>query len=390
MSVTAAVALSVVYLPQPMLTALASSLGVSSAAAGIIATAVTSGYAIGIFFLVPLTDRFSPRKQISVQLVLLTAALVVTSLLPSVAAVAVGFLAVGLVANIAQLVIPTAGRLAPADAKGRTTGALVGALLLGIFGGRVVASVLVSFLDWRVVVWIFAALVLAVLPLIRLAIGEDAKVGVDKSYGALLLGALGRIRTSPPLVQSAIMTFFTFATFNSLWTTEVLQLTGHTFGWTVLEAGLFGLVGLAAGIVTPFGGRFIDRFGSIAFNGFFVVLMLVATLATIVDAGNIWLFGISTFVITWGSQSIQSSNRSRVLQANPDGPAQANTIFMVAVFAGGSVGAYLGSKAFAIDGMATVGALGTGLVILAIVAWFVSYGYERRHVRAIPSERVSA
>jgi predicted MFS family arabinose efflux permease len=112
-------------------------------------------------------------------------------------------------------------------------------------------------------------------------------------------------------------------------------------------------------------------------------LMLAATLATIVDSRSIWLFGVTTFVITWGSQLIQSSNQTRVLQANPDGPAQANTMFMVFVFAGGSVGALLGSRAYALGGMPAVGVLGVCLVLLGSLTWLLSSAFERRREPSI-------
>ena len=124
MSVAAAVAVSVIYLPQPMLVDLARSLGASTAGAGIIATAVQIGYACGIFLLVPVSERVQPRRQITAQSFAIAAALLLTAVLPSVAAVATGFLAVGLVANIPQLIIPAAGKLAPAGKSGSTTAAL--------------------------------------------------------------------------------------------------------------------------------------------------------------------------------------------------------------------------------------------------------------------------
>lgn len=387
MSAASAIAVSVIYLPQSLLTDLASSLGVSTATAGIVATTVSSGYAIGIFFLVPLSDRVQPQRQLTIQILVLTAALLASAALPEVASVAIGFLAVGLVANIAQLVIPVAGKLAPAGRRGATTGALVGALLIGIFGGRVVASILVGTLGWRLVVVVFAVLVLATLPFLRRAIGPGIELSrAGTPYGRLLLSTIGRVRTSPALVQSAIMTFLTFATFNSVWTVMVVHLTSPLFGWTVLQAGLFGLVGLAAGIITPFGGRFIDRFGPMKVNGFFYVVLLVAAVAIIVDSRQIWLFGITTFLLTWANQSIQSSNQSRVLQANPDAPAQANTVFMVGVFLGGSIGAYLGPVAFAIGGMSTVGVLAVVLVCLSIVTWVFSYRYESRHTPTLEGQ----
>lgn len=380
MSVAAGIAVSVIYLPQPMLPKLAASLGVGTGTASIIATAVQVGYAVGIFFLVPLSERVQPRRQITVQTIVLFVALLTTAVLPGVVGVALGFLAIGLVANIAQLVIPAAGKLAPAGKKGTATSALVGALLCGIFGGRVVSSVLVDVVGWRWVLVVFAVLVALMVPALRWALRRDVPLGAARSaYGPLLWSTLRLVWTSPTLVQSALVQFFAFATFNSIWTVMTLHLTSAPFQWTVLQAGLFGLIGLAAGIVTPFTGRLIDRYGALPVVGGFLALLVVATLATVFDPMVIWLFGISTFLLTWANQSMQAANQNRVLVSTPDASAQANTLFMVFVFLGGSFGAFMGPLAFGIGGMRAVAVLGVVFTCISLAGWVFAQSAARRH-----------
>ncbi|MEF2977021.1 MFS transporter [Subtercola sp. YIM 133946] len=379
LAATAAVAVSTIYLPQSMLTNMATSLGVTPAVAGIAATTVQVGYAIGIFLLVPLSDRIQPRRQITVQLVLLAVAMLATAALPEIVGVGLGFFVVGLVANIAQLTIPAANKLAPEGRSGATTTALVGALLVGIFGGRVLASVLVEALGWRLVVVVFAALVLATVPLFRRALRVDVRLdSIGTSYGALLAGTLALVRSSPTVLPLSAINFFAFATLNSLWTVMVLHLTGPEFGWSVAGAGLFGLVGLAAGVVTPLGGRLIDRFGALPVAGVSLAVLLVATATVIVDSGSIVVFAVSMFFITWANQSAQSANQNRVLRTNAEASAQANTVFMVAVFLGGSLGAFLGVITFDAGGMPAVAVQAVVLVLLAIVCWAAAVRSARR------------
>ncbi|MDQ1577396.1 MAG: hypothetical protein QOE21_83, partial [Microbacteriaceae bacterium] len=267
-SLTAAIAVSVIYLPQSMLTDLATNLGVASGVASIVATAVQMGYALGILLLVPLSDRTHPRKQITVQSLILAAALIASAVVPEVVSVAVGFLVVGLVANIAQVLIPAATRMAPADRRAATTSTLVGVLLIGIFGGRIVSSLLVEAIGWRWVIIIFAAMVLAIIPFLRRALDAELPVdGTPTGYGRLLLATVGLLRRSPALLQASFVQFFVFAIFNATWTVMVLYLTEAPFNWSILAAGLFGVVGLAAGIVTPLTGRFVERVGSLAVSG---------------------------------------------------------------------------------------------------------------------------
>ncbi|MET0928442.1 MAG: MFS transporter [Aeromicrobium sp.] len=372
--VMAAVAVSVIYLPQSMLRDIASDLGVSSGTASLVATAVQLGYAIGIVLFVPLADRVPPRKQVTVQTLVLIAALLIASVLPTVASVVVGFLAVGLVANIAQIIIPAANRMEPHGQGGRTTSALLGALLIGIFGGRVIASLTVDAIGWRWVTAGAAVLLAVALPFARGALAVDAEPEPStSSYPRLVASTFTLIRESPVLVQSTVMQFFIFATFNSMWTVMVLHLTDDPIGWTVQQAGLFGLIGLAAGFATPFVGRFVDRFGALVVSGILLIVLLAAAGAAIADSTTLVLFGITMFFVTWCNQSIQSATQSRGLQANPQRAAQANTIYMGGVFLGGSAGAYLGAFAYDHGGMQTVAIQAVVFVAIALLIWMHSW-----------------
>lgn len=211
----------------------------------------------------------------------------------------------------------------------------------------------------------------------------------SRSYGRLLLSTLVLARHGPILVQSAVMQFFVFATFNSVWTVMVLHLTSAPFHWSVRAAGLFGLVGLAAGVVTPVSGRFIDRFGPLPVSGAFLALLLVSTASTIADSSVIIAFAVSMFLATWANQSIQSANQSRVLAANQGASAQANTLFMFFVFLGGSAGAFLGPLAYFAGGMTRVAVQATALVLCAGLAWAVTVHSERRS-RACQQEPAEA
>jgi predicted MFS family arabinose efflux permease len=379
LSVAAAVAVSVIYIPQSLLTNLARDLGVPAGRAGLVATAVQAGYALGILLLVPLADRIHPRRQVTVQTLLLAVALVVSSVLPTVLSLAVGFAVVGLVANIAQVIIPAASRLAPPERRGTTTATIVGSLSVGIFGGRIVASLAVDALGWRWVVVGFAALLLATVPFTRRALqAELDRPAGPLRYGQLLRSTLGLVRRSPELAQSGLMQFFVFATFNSVWTVMVLHLTGPTFGWSVRAAGLFGLVGLAAALLTPLAGRLVDRFGTLPVAGGALVLMLLAMATVVVDSSTLAAFAASMFVVTAAGQAHQSAHQNRILAANPGSAAQANTVFMFFVFLGGSAGAFLGPAAYAQGGMPRVAQLCCLLVLLALGAWGWTTARTRR------------
>ena len=381
LAVTVAIAVAVVYLPQPLLTDLATSLGVSSSQAGLVATAVQVGYAMGIFLLVPLADRVQPRRQVPLELLLLSAALASAAMLSGLAAVATGFLAVGLVANVPQLLIAVAGRFTPADRRHTTTIVLVSALTVGIFGGRVVGGVLDAALGWRGVLLVFAAAVLLVAPAVRAVLPTHVEPVHGHTDGRMLAGTVRRLRTSRPLLEAAAQQFLAFAVFNSIWTAVVLHLTGPLFGWSVRQAALFGLVGVAAALLPLVTGRQTARWPAARVGGVAVAVLAAATASLLLDARVVWLFGLSMAAITWATLVLQFTNQHSAMAANPDGAAQANTVFMVCVFLGGSVGAVAGPVAFARGGMTDVALFALGAAVL-LVAVSTAVSSSRRRAAA--------
>ncbi|MFF2385763.1 MFS transporter [Streptomyces sp. NPDC058108] len=370
-----AIAVGVIYLPQTLLAAMAADYNVSATTASILPTAVQVGYTLGIFMLVPLADRVAPGRQVTVQSVLLAAALLATTVMPNVAAAALGLVVVGLVANIAQIIISTSAKVAPAGAGGSTVATIVGSLAVGIFGGRILAGVLVATLGWRWVVTLFALLVLVMVPFLRAALRPAGGNPAASGYGGLLLSTLKAVRTSRTTAESVAMQFFVFAAFNCLWAAMVLHLTGPGHRWSAGHAGLFGLVGLAAGLSSPMVFRYLKGMSELRIAGTFLLVFFLATASIAFDADIIPVFGASVFLATMANQFVQTAAQRRVLTANPNHPAPANAAFMVGVFAGGAVGSFGGVTVFTHGGMELVGELAAALILCASGVW----GLAARH-----------
>lgn len=384
-------AVAVIYLPQTLLTDLAHSLGVTPAAAGLTATTIQAGYALGIFLLVPLADRIQPRVQVTTQALLLIAAIVLSTILPTVGAIALGFAVVGLVANVAQVILPAANRLAPAGRAGSTTATLIGSWLAGIFGGRIIAGLLVDSIGWRGVLVLFAILLLVLLPFAHRALRADERVPVRHgSYFRLLGSTVTLIVRSPTAGQSVALQFLVFTTFNSLWTVAVLHLTGPIIGWTTVAAGLFGFVGLAVVLCVPFVGRLISRFGHLRVAGLGLVVAFAAAVSLIYDHNFIVFYAISMFFIALSQQITQSAVQGRLLATNPRTPGQANTVFMFFMFIGGALGAFLGSWAYLRGGMTQVAIQSAALVFVCLLVWLAIAWRGRRLAQIQPNMTIDA
>lgn len=373
LSLACALTVSVIYIPQSLLTSIAADIGVSHGLASVLATIAQVGYAIGILLLVPLATRIEVKKQVTYQTLALTGTLLLSTLVSTMFGAVVAFLAVGLVANISQVLIPAANRMSTQDRRGRTNAVLVGSLLVGIFGGRVLASLCTEWIGWRATVLVCALTVAATIPATRWALrNAPPPEGAVLTHGRLVLATLQRALSNPILVGSALTQACVLATFNALWTVMVLHLTGPELGWTLGEAGLFGLVGLVAGFFTPYAGRLIDRHGARSMTGWFLLVLLTAMTAILLTSSMPVAFGAVMFVATWANQSALSGNQVRALATEPERSAQLNTLFSVIVFLGGGIGGLMGPLMYAWRGIDAVAAAGVVLVLVAIAQWWLT------------------
>jgi predicted MFS family arabinose efflux permease len=157
-----AVCVSTIYITQPILNLLAGFLHASIREIGMVTTVTQIGFGTGILFLVPLGDVISKKRLIIAKLCLVSAALVATGLVSSVTAMAAGSLAIGLFATAAQDFVPLAAELSPPERRGRAIGIVMGGLLLGILGSRMLSGALAELAGWRAPFFVSAAFALFV------------------------------------------------------------------------------------------------------------------------------------------------------------------------------------------------------------------------------------
>jgi len=191
MAVIAAVGVSIIYVPQPIQTLAAHELGVPLAQSSSATVAVQAGYAVGVVFLVSLGDRLIPRRQVSIQLAVTAAAILVAALAGSFALLTVMMFAAGVAATVGQILVSAALRLAPPEVRARTAAVLVGSFLIGLFGVRTLLGTFAEALGWRTVLVGAAVLVLACIPL-TLRFAPGSKPPGSASYLAIL-GSIPRI-----------------------------------------------------------------------------------------------------------------------------------------------------------------------------------------------------
>ena len=151
LAATAGLSVANIYFNQPLLDEFRRSFPAAANWVAAVPTATQLGYAAGMFFLAPLGDRFERRTLILFQIAGLCIMLVAAALAPNLTTLVIASLFIGILATIAQQVVPFAAELAAPAERGSAVGFVMSGLLLGILLARTVSGMLAGHFGWRVV-----------------------------------------------------------------------------------------------------------------------------------------------------------------------------------------------------------------------------------------------
>lgn len=369
MALVSAVGVAVVYLPQPLQTLQADEFGVDAATSAWPQIVSQLGYAAGILFLLPASDRGSTRRQVSVQLIVTAVALLAAAAAPSFVMLCLATAVVAAATTVGPVLIADTIRLAPAESRGRSAAVLGGAFLVGIFTTRSLVGGLADVFGWRAVLAGCAVLVLACLPIVRRA-ADDSAAGDRPGYGSVLRSIPGMALRTPALLFNTAVQVCTFGAFIIMWGMFTVHAVTGPPDLTVLQAALVGLAGLAAGLVSIPLGRTIDRFGTRRVLLAAIVIEAAGLAALIATPDSIPIAIPSLFAVSLGAIVAQVATQSRGLAAaGPAHSARANTVYMVTAFGAGALWIWIGTGALAAGGYALVAGVGLVLVLAAVVLW---------------------
>ncbi|WP_437337850.1 MFS transporter [Sorangium sp. So ce394] len=353
------------YYNQPLLGDIARELGGAGGSLGLVPTMTQVGYAAGMLLLVPLGDSHERRRLIVIMTALASLALCGAALAPDLPWLIAASFAVGITSVVPQLILPFAAQLAPDEQRGRVVGMVMSGLLIGILLSRTVAGVVGTHLGWRAMFWAAAGLMIALGPVLRLALPAQPPAAA-MSYPELLR-SLGRLaRSEPALRLHSALGALSFGAFSAFWATLALYLQSMPERHGPQVAGFFGLVGVAGAAAAPLVGRYADVRGDRRINALALGVLLASFGVLWLLGGWLWGIALGVVLLDLGAQANQISNQARVYALRPEARSRMNTIYMTTYFVGGAAGAWLGTAAWTRWGWLGVCAAGGAMSAAAL------------------------
>lgn len=369
------------YYAQPLLSAIAHSLHVGYGQAGIVVTLSQVGYALGLLFVVPLGDLLQRRPLIMRMLAVTSLSLLGAGLSPSLTALDVAVLIVGVSTVVPQVLVPFAAELAPEAQRGKIVGAVMSGLLIGILLARTVSGLLAEAGSWRVA---FLAAAVAMLALALLLHRELPDVPPTSTLRyRRLLGSVLQIASQDAVIRwRSLFGALAFACFSALWTSIAFLLSGAPYHYSPGVIGLFGLLGAAGATMANLAGRLADAGRTRATTGT-LFLGLAGSFGLLALGGSdlaALIGGIVLLDLT--VQGLHILNQATIYARREESRGRVTTIYMTTYFSGGAAGSAAAAALYASGGWSDVCLLGACVAGFGVICWTIEGMLARRRLPA--------
>ncbi|MGW1837756.1 MFS transporter [Streptomyces sp. NPDC002067] len=368
LALAAAVTAANVYLNQPLLDAVARSLGADAGTLGALPTVTQAGYAVGIALLVPVGDSHDRRRLILTLGWGSAAALAVCAAAPSVWWLLVAGFALGVLSPVPQLLTPLAVALAdgPAAGRGRIVGTVQGGLLVGVLASRAYAGALADLAGWRAVYGVSCLLTLGLMAVLRRTLPRLPVPPATGSGYRATLASLPRLWWRPVVRVVTLSGALVGVAFGAFWTALTFLLAqGH--GLDPARIGLFGLVAAASAAASPYAGRLAERWGRRGALAALTSLVVAGWLVLLPGTGSLWWVIAGVLVLdvgVWGGQAAMQTVLFRLDGAEHN---RLNTLYFTLRFLGIATGSLCGSLAWTAGGWPAVVAAGCAAAVAGLL-----------------------
>lgn len=336
----AGLAIGNLYWAQPLLAMIAADFGVPVSSGGFLVTATQIGYALGIFFFVPLGDVMSRRTLVGMTMGVTSMALLLCAWAPGFSMLAMALGLLGLVTVAGQILLPMAGDLAAADDRGRIVGIVTSGITGGILFARFISGFVADGIGWPGL-YIGAAVINAIVTVIMMRVLPHEKRRASLSYPRLLWDVFGAVKRNPKSLELLTYTGLGFGiSFNIFWTVLTYVLSEAPYNYGPLQIGLVSLTSLVGAIAGIWIGRMQDNgYGHLALGISFALSTAVLALAAYIH-NSILAILIVAAVFALAIQGICVLVQSELFALSDTERSRLNTALVVSNFifaAGGSL-----------------------------------------------------
>ncbi len=355
-----------IYFNQSVLNLIAGSFPNEWGAVSLIPMGTQLGYAVGLFFLIPLGDYIERQRLILRQAQVLFLALIGMMLSPTATVLVFFSFLTGMAATVAQQIVPLAASLSRTSARGKTVGTVMSGVLAGILAGRAIGGLIGQYFGWRGVFLSGAIMtLLAIFFILRILPAQS--LPTPKFNYLAVLRSLGQLWKSEPQVRGATLTqAMLFASFSVLWTVLPFWL-AHRYDYGAGVTGTLAALGLIGILCAPLAGSFSDRQGPFRMVVFGVILMLLAW-AVFWRWNSMAGMVVGILLLDAGEQCVLIANQHTIYSLRPDARNRLNTLFMCVMFIGGACGSLTATWIWeTTHNWALISTAGAGLVILGML-----------------------
>ncbi|HHI2269550.1 MFS transporter [Klebsiella pneumoniae] len=355
-----------IYFNQSVLNLIAGSFPNEWGAVSLIPMVTQVGYAVGLFFLIPLGDYIERQRLILRQAQVLFLAMIGMMLSPTATVLVFFSFLTGMAAIVAQQIVPLAASLSRTSARGKTVGTVMSGVLAGTLAGRAIGGLIGQYFGWRGVFLSGAIMTLLAIFFI-LRILPTQSLSTPKFNYLAVLRSLGLLWKNEPQVRGATLTqAMLFASFSVLWTVLPFWL-AYRYDYGAGITGALAALGLIGILCAPLAGSFSDRQGPFRMVVFGVILMLLAW--TVFWRWNsIVGMVVGILLLDAGEQCVLIANQHTIYSLRPDARNRLNTLFMCVMFIGGACGSLTATWLWeTTHSWALISSAGGGLVIMGML-----------------------
>lgn len=382
MAVATGLIVANIYYCQPLIVLIANEFNIPDADAGTITYLTQAGYAIGLFFMVPLGDKIERKTQILATTFATVIALIIAATAQSFLILQMASLLIGITSIVPQLILPLAASLSEPEQRGKVVGTIMSGLLVGILLSRTLSGFVGEIWGWRAMFCIASGLCLLLFFIIQKQFPYN-KPDFKGTYGQLISSLFSLIKEQPLLREATLINVFSFAQFGAFWTTMVLLLSAEPFSFNSATIGLFGIVGASGSLAAPLVGKLGDKGNSRIAVGYGCLLIALSFMVFYFSSTNIIGIVIGIVFIDIGLQGVHISNQTRVYSIVPEARNRMNTVFMSFSFLGTAAGSAYGLFLWEMGGWFAV-TLGCLLLsVFAFTVYGLTYKSRRKALESI-------